>query len=568
MNHFNAVKRVLFSSEFYLTEKLIPFCAYIGIPGFIIFYFTCRYQGFWDSLLLRILIALILLPFLFYPRNKQLSFAQKIYFESVLFLILPVFFSYMYFKTGFVTYWFISVMWAGLVYGMLSAKALVPILFFPIGFFLGALAFIVETDVTFDVIKVTLGAFSIAWFSAILSSISKLATTIFYILSLDAESMRIKADEAEKRRSVLETKNAELLARNVIISTFVRPSILTEVNNGKDPRLFRPRIVDKAILICDMRNFTPLTSCMIDADVQAQFINKYFEMMIAPVFESNGEVDKLMGDAIMAVFSSGHDALTAALEMRNRLQIYNKQLTFAGLQKIGNVISISKGVTLEANIGGEQKLDRTYIGAAVNICSRLESVAKLYGIEVIVTKEILDDSHGYHDSRLVDIIKVKGYSTKFEVYEIFGHQAPVVVDFKNRTKKRLHEGIRKYFERGNINVAAEIFKEILQQMPPHKYHEGRMMDNIVHYYATRCVHFMQHPDMLGRALNQEEGCHDFGNDLLPRDWSNVSLENIIAQLNESSDTDKENKDIDTYAKARLIEDEKLSSQQSLISPSV
>jgi class 3 adenylate cyclase len=78
------------------------------------------------------------------------------------------------------------------------------------------------------------------------------------------------------------------------------------------------------------------------------------------------------------------------------------------MQKCRHIITISKGKTLEANIGAELKLDRTYIGVAVNVCSRLETVAKFYGLDLIVTKEIIDDlpeykEDGCHDFGKADI---------------------------------------------------------------------------------------------------------------------------------------------------------------------
>lgn len=531
MRYPENIRRVLFSKES-LTEKMIPYVGLVGIPAFLIFYLTCKSMGYWESFTLRLICSIACIPLIFYPRRKSISMWCRLYWELFLLLVLPVFFTYMYLKNGMSTYWFISAIWAGLFYGLFSSKVFLPVFLFPLAYLTGSVFYLFETNGRFEFSVISIGGLSVGWLTTILAAVAKLGMNIFYFLALDAEAMRIKADEAEKRRIVLETKNTELIARNAIISTFVRPSILNEINLGKDPRLFKPRITSKAILICDMRNFTPRTSKMVDAEVQAQFINKYFEMMIAPVFKAGGEVDKLMGDAIMAVFPDGRSALTAALDMRKRLQVYNKQLVFAGHRKIENVISISKGNTLEANIGAEQKLDRTYIGAAVNVCSRLENVAKLYGLEVIVTKEIIEDMPECREYRLVDIIKVKGYDTKFEVFEAYGHQAESVIAFKNSIKERLHEGIRLYFQKGKMKDAAEIFKGILYLMPSHNYEPSRLMDPIVHYYALRCINSFNHYDLFGRALNVDEGCHDFGADVLPRDWSQMSNEELIEKLND------------------------------------
>ncbi|MDG5814410.1 adenylate/guanylate cyclase domain-containing protein [Chitinispirillales bacterium ANBcel5] len=550
MKYFEAATKILFSKDFYLTGKIIPVVGISGPIASIIFYFTCSFQGYWDSIYLRVAGALITLPLVFYPFKKDLTSFQKKYYDTVMFLILPVYFTFMFLMNITATYWFVSLMWAGIFYGLFASRAYMPLILFPVGFYLGVAIFMLYTGISTAIFLQTFGIFTISWFSSLVLGFVKLITNVFYIISLESESMRVKADEAEKNRLVLESKNAELLARNMIISTFVRPSILTEVNEGKDPRSFKPRIVDKTILICDMRNFTPLTSAMMNAEVQAQFINKYFEMMINPVFEAGGEVDKLMGDAIMAVFPDGASAVTAALEMRRRLQIYNKQLVFAGLEKIGNVISISKGYALEANIGGMQKLDRTYIGAAVNICSRLEHIAKLYGLEIIITREIFEDLTEFEECRLVDIIKVKGYHKKMEVYEVYAHSPSTVVAFKNKMKDKLQEGIRLYFKKDKMEAAAIIFKEILKDMPKHTHNEQKVMDNIVQYYAARCIDRFSQLDKEGRILNIEDGCHDFGAGTMKRDWSCFSPEEMVHILEEKQN--QLHKKIDKYASSRII----------------
>jgi class 3 adenylate cyclase len=533
MNYSGLIRKVLFSKESNISEKYLPFVGYIGIPANLLFYVTCKTQGNWESLPLRIVTSLLYCFFLFFPKNKPYNSTQKIISEVILIFTLTIFFSYMFCKNEMNTYWYISLMWGGMIYGMTTSKAYIPLISFPIGFFAGVYMYFLEPGAHYYLLRRYIGPLSVGWSSAVIFSAVQLAFNVFYLLSVDAESMKIKADEAEKRKNVLETKNEELLARNAIISTFVRPSVLNEVNQGRDPRSFKPRITDKAILICDMRGFTPLTSEMVDAEIQAQFINKYFEMMIAPVFNAGGEVDKLMGDAIMAVFSDGAKALTAALEMRNKLQIYNKQLVFAGHKKINNVITISKGKTLEANIGADLKLDRTYIGTAVNVCARLETVAKFYGLDVIVTKEILDDIPEYQDCRLIDIIKVKGYDTKFEVYEIYGHQAESVRAFKNGTKDKLYEGITNHLQKGRMMDAMKVFKEILSQMPMHNHQPDQIMDPIVYYFATRCLYFVNNPEKLKHTINIENGYHDFGKETIPEDWTNVSLDDIITQMEKS-----------------------------------
>ncbi len=527
MKYLETFLKVSFSKDFYITEKLLKPVAIIGAIASPVFYYLCTYLGFWDSLHIRITSSIILFPLIFF--SKILNTFQKIYYEVAVLLVMPVVFTFFYLMNLNSVYWVASFIWAGIFYGLFSSKMIIAILLFPVGFLGGILLYWLYTGSPFVAFNEIIGIFFIAWFSALVLGIMKLVTNVFYLLSLDSESMRILAGEAQKRKSVFEKKNIELLSRNMIISTFVRPSILKEVNMGKDPRAYRPRIVEKAILICDMRNFTPLTSIMNNAEVQAQFINKYFEMMINPVFEAGGEVDKLMGDAVMAIFPDGLSAVTAALKMRTLLQSYNERMIYAGLNKIRNVISISKGATLEANIGAEQKLDRTYIGAAVNVCSRLEHIAKLYDLEIIITKEIFDDLEpNVECCRFIDIVKVKGYDKKLKVFEMYTHNPKPVIEYKNSIDDLLQQGILLYFKK-DLSGASKIFKKLLQNIPQHTCEPGKVMDGIVRYYATRCAHLACSKGSVELLPTIEEGCHDFI-DLLSYSVNDIATEELIERL--------------------------------------
>jgi class 3 adenylate cyclase len=103
--------------------------------------------------------------------------------------------------------------------------------------------------------------------------------------------------------------------------------------------------------------------------------------------------------------------LTAAVEMRLRLQDFNREMFAQGKPKIRNGIGIAKGEVMLGNFGSFEKLDRTVIGEAVNIASRLEAKTKMYNLEVVVTEDIirdLDAEMSHH--RWIDLVRVKGSS--------------------------------------------------------------------------------------------------------------------------------------------------------------
>ncbi len=555
MDYLKTAIGITRSPKFYTTEKFAFFMGVIAPLSNMLFYLICKfYLGYHEDLLLRLIIVAITIPFVFFPKNSPFQTWHKVYWEAALVFMFPFVFANLMMHNNMNQYWYASLMWAGFVYGFTSSKVYFSVVAFPLGLICAAASYLIQTGSAVSTLSNMVGAFAIAWLSSMVIAMIKLALDIFYVISLDTTKERLRAEDALRRQLVLEHKNSELVARNAIISTFVRPSVVNEVNQGRDPRQFKPRMSDKAILICDMRNFTPLTESMTDPDVQAQFLNKYFEMMIDPVFSAGGEVDKLMGDAVMAIFPDGKTAVEAALLMRQSLQIYNKQLVIAGMPKMANVIAIAKGSVLEANIGSEKKYDRTWIGTAVNVCSRLESVAKLYGLEIVVSQEVMDDLQDDQHSRMVDILRVKGYHKKFEVFEIYGHQAREVVAYKDETRDSIRQGIYAYFNEGTMANASRLFEQLLEKMPSHKHKPGKLMDAIVYLYAHRCRQVLNNPDVVPRGLDMVEGCHDFSSDLMPRDWYNIEHPAALARLRQISETSSVEATA-RYASARRVEPE-------------
>jgi class 3 adenylate cyclase len=102
------------------------------------------------------------------------------------------------------------------------------------------------------------------------------------------------------------------------------------------------------------------------------------------VAEQGGEILKLIGDAMLAVFPVGEGgavdpcrrALTAGVRALASVRQWREQ---SGLDvQIG--IALHIGRVMYGNIGGRERLDFTVIGASVNEVCRVESLAKELGL--------------------------------------------------------------------------------------------------------------------------------------------------------------------------------------------
>ena len=148
-----------------------------------------------------------------------------------------------------------------------------------------------------------------------------------------------------------------------------------------------------AILFVDIRGFTGLAEGRLPYDV-VFVLNRYFAAMGRAVETAGGRVDKFIGDGVMALFgiASGpeaacREALAAARMMSERLEELNRSLSGELDQPLRIGIGIHVGSTIVGEMGYGSVTAITAIGDAVNTASRLETLTKEYGCELVVSEE-------------------------------------------------------------------------------------------------------------------------------------------------------------------------------------
>ena len=149
-----------------------------------------------------------------------------------------------------------------------------------------------------------------------------------------------------------------------------------------------------AILFADIRSFTELAETKLPYDV-VFLLNRYFEEMGRAIEGAGGRVDKFIGDGIMALFGveSGAEAgcraaLAAAAAMSERLIHLNAMLAEDLPKPLKIGIGIHAGPAIVGEMGFGQTVSVTAIGDAVNTASRLESMTKDQGVQLIVSEEV------------------------------------------------------------------------------------------------------------------------------------------------------------------------------------
>jgi adenylate cyclase len=148
----------------------------------------------------------------------------------------------------------------------------------------------------------------------------------------------------------------------------------------------RAREVDATLLFSDISGFTNMSARMTPGEVVA-ILNESFDALCTVIKQQGGDIDKFIGDAIMAVFEDRPEldephalrAARAAFAMQQALAEFNRQKGWEKplLMRIG----LNSGMVVRGDIGSRLvRRDYTCIGDVVNRAQRHESKAPLGGV--------------------------------------------------------------------------------------------------------------------------------------------------------------------------------------------
>lgn len=133
-----------------------------------------------------------------------------------------------------------------------------------------------------------------------------------------------------------------------------------------------PRIMDLSVLYLDVVNFTGFSESH-SPEGAVRLLNDIFGICDVITRECYGDIDKFIGDAIMAVFNDANDAVRSALRiLESGIPELNKVRREEHECEIAIRVGINSGLVLQGDIGTLDRKDLTVIGDTVNTAARVE----------------------------------------------------------------------------------------------------------------------------------------------------------------------------------------------------
>ena len=165
---------------------------------------------------------------------------------------------------------------------------------------------------------------------------------------------------------------------------------LVQTYLGRDPgrRVLQGRIrrgvaerIEAVLWYSDLRGYTRISD-RAKPEYIIPLLNDYSDTVISAIHDEGGDVIKLIGDGILAIFTAEdrgqacNAALTAALAARRGASAVKQCRAGKGLPTTDIYLALHVGEVFYGNIGSKDRLDFTVVGPAVNEVSRLAALCR------------------------------------------------------------------------------------------------------------------------------------------------------------------------------------------------
>lgn len=256
--------------------------------------------------------------------------------------------------------------------------------------------------------------------------------------------------------------------------------VVDELANDLAKGKSRGRLVYGTCLSTDADKYTTLSEGMAPAAL-AELMNAYYETLFQPVRQYNGIVSNVVGDAMLAIWTSStpepelrHQALLAALAINDAV----KQ------PEVGNIphhlptrIGLHTGQVLLGSIGAVDHYEYRAVGDIVNASTRIQSLNSYLGTRILLTQQVLE---GIDDlaTRDVGSFVLVGKTRPLVIHELIGHKEDEI-DASMVEQQLLFAAGLNAFRRGDWTRARKIFTQHIAV----NNHDG-----VSRYYLNLCRH--------------------------------------------------------------------------------
>ena len=256
----------------------------------------------------------------------------------------------------------------------------------------------------------------------------------------------VEAGNLDTQVAVQSGDEIETLAQsfNTLLQTMRQKQVLKEAfGQYVDPRIVETLLAQPTdrrgqkqiitVFFSDLAKFSTISEMLTPTHL-VSLINQYYTLATVPITETQGVIDKFIGDAIVAfwgppfVAEMNHAQLAcyAALEQLTQLIKLQRLLPEIlgirkGIPKLGVRVGLDTGELLIGNVGADHLQSYTVIGRTVEIAEQLEQANKRYGTRILLTERTRQLAGEAIEVREIDRLPIGEPEALVPVYELLAY---------------------------------------------------------------------------------------------------------------------------------------------------
>lgn len=217
------------------------------------------------------------------------------------------------------------------------------------------------------------------------------------------------------------------------------------------------------VFFSDIAGFSDVSENM-QPEHLVEELAEYLGSLSRVILAHSGTVDKYIGDSIMAFWNAPDDvedhatlACETAIKIQQHLEDFQRNNPHR--PHFPTRIGINTGEVLVGNIGSVERMNYTVMGDNINLGSRLESLNKYYGTDILVSEPTKVEAGNDFVFRPLDKILVKGRTKPIVLYELVCHKK-----YQSKENSKLNEAFKvglEYYSNSNWDLALQCFEKCL-----------------------------------------------------------------------------------------------------------
>ncbi len=263
------------------------------------------------------------------------------------------------------------------------------------------------------------------------------------------------------------------------IIPYVSASTLQHSDRGEKVSLIK----DLTFLFTDVRGFTSMSEGK-SPDEVVNILNYYLDLQTQIILDNGGDIDKFVGDEVMAVFDGEEKEMHAAkacLAIIRAMKEEKEKRQAENLPVVDIGIGINSGEAVFGSMGASERMDFTCIGDNVNLAARLEGANKAYNSRCLINESVYKKIHSHFLCREIDFMTVKGKKEPVRIYEILHEKGPGA-DKNEALKAQFEKGLKLYRDT-RWDDAMAVFKNLSDEF----------QDGPSGVFYKRCSFFKKNP---------------------------------------------------------------------------